>query len=313
MLAGQLLAEGDGGELAVGRRQPHRGRPLDELLVAAAVLDQVGDGDELQPVLLAVRDQVAHARHRPVVVHHLADDAGRVQAREPGEVDRGLGLAAAPQHAARACPQREDVAGLDEVAGALARVDRDLDRARAVLRGDAGRDPLARLDRDREGGAEGRLVALGHRLQPQLVAALLGQAEADQPAAVRGHEVDRLGRRELGRDRQVALVLAVGGVDDDHEPAVADVLDRLLDGGEGGGAVGRVHLAVDRNPQAEASRSAYFASRSTSTLTSSPGPSAPRVVCSSVNGTSAISTPSSSSAAIVSETPSTASEPFSTQ
>jgi hypothetical protein len=32
-----------------------------------------------------------------------------------------------------------------------------------------------------------------------------------------------------------------------------------------------------------------------------------------VNGTSAISTPSSLSAAIVSETPSTASEPFSTQ
>ena len=134
-----------------------------------------------------------------------------------------------------------------------------------------------------------RLVALGHRLQAELVAAFLGQAEADQPAAVRGHEVDRLGRRELRRDRQVALVLAVGGVDDDHELAVADVLDRLLDGGEGGGAVGRVHLAVDRNPQAEASRSAYFASRSTSTLTSSPGPSAPRVVCSSVNGTSATS------------------------
>ena len=31
-----------------------------------------------------------------------------------------------------------------------------------------------------------------------------------RPRAVRGHEVDRLGRRELGRDRQVALVLAVG-------------------------------------------------------------------------------------------------------
>ena len=74
-----------------------------------------------------------------------------------------------------------------------------------------------------------RLVPLGHRPQAELVAALLGQAEADQPAAVRRHEVDRLGRRELGGDRQVALVLAVGRVDDDDELALADVLDRLLD------------------------------------------------------------------------------------
>ena len=78
---------------------------------------------------------------------------------------------------------------------------------------------LARLDRRREGGAERRLVVLGHRAQPELVAALLGQAEADQAAPVRGHEVDRLGRRELGGDRQVALVLAVGRVDDDDELA----------------------------------------------------------------------------------------------
>ena len=53
--------------------------------------------------------------------------------------------------------------------------------------------------------------------EPELVAALLGQAEADQPAALRGHEVDRLRGRELGGDRQVALVLAVLVVDDDDE------------------------------------------------------------------------------------------------
>ena len=83
-LAGQLLAERDRRELAVGRRQPHGGHPLDELLVPAAVLDQVGDGDQLQPVLAAEGDQVGHARHRPVLLHHLADDAGRDQARRGG-------------------------------------------------------------------------------------------------------------------------------------------------------------------------------------------------------------------------------------
>ena len=55
VLARQLLAEGDRLELAVLGRQPHRDLALDELLVAAPVLDEVGDADELQLVALAVR------------------------------------------------------------------------------------------------------------------------------------------------------------------------------------------------------------------------------------------------------------------
>ena len=110
-------------------------------------------------------------------------DAGRVEAGEAREVDRGLGLAGALEDAAGSRAQREDVAGLDEVARRSTRVDRDLDRARAVGGGDAGRDALARLDRDREGGAEAASrCCVGHRSQAELVAALLGQAEADQPA-----------------------------------------------------------------------------------------------------------------------------------
>jgi hypothetical protein len=60
-----------------------------------------------------------------------------------------------------------------------------------------GGDALARLDRDGERGLERRLVVLGHLAQAELVAALLGERQADQPARVGGHEVDRLGRREL--------------------------------------------------------------------------------------------------------------------
>ena len=116
--------------------------------------------------------------------------------------------------------------------GRGARVDRDLDRARAVVRGDAGRDALARLDRDREGGLERRLVLRRHQVEAELVAAVRREREADQPAPLLGHEVDRLGRRELGGHREVALVLAVLVVADDDHLARADVLDRLLDGRE---------------------------------------------------------------------------------
>ena len=205
--------------------------------VPAAVLDQVGDRDHLQLVPLAVVAEVGHAGHRAVVLHDLADDAGGDQAGEPREVDRGLGLAGALEHAAATGAKREDVARLDEVARSRRRVDRDLDRVGAIVCRDSRRHAFARLDRDGEGRAERRLVLVGHLPQPELVAALLGQAEADEAARVGDHEVDCLRRRELGRDRQVALVLAVLVVDHDDEPAGADLLDRLFDGREG--ALGR--------------------------------------------------------------------------
>ena len=229
VLAADELAVADGLEVAEAGRQPRRDDALDELVVAAAVGDEVGDGDHLQVVALAVLDEVADARHRAVVVHDLADDAGGVQAGEPREVDRGLGLADALEHAAGAALQREDVAGLDEVARRGLGVDRDLDRARAVVRRDARRDAFARLDRDRERRLERRLVLRGHEVEAELVAALRGEAEADEPAAVRGHEVHGLGGRELRGHREIALVLAILVVADDDHLARADVLERLVD------------------------------------------------------------------------------------
>ena len=228
-LAGELLAERDPVELAVLGGQANGCAALDELLVAAAVLDEIGDGDHLQAVLLAVGDEVGDARHRAVVLHHLANHAGRDEPSEPGEVDGGFGLADALQHTAGLSAQREDMARLDDVARAARRVDRNLDRAGAVAGGDPGGDAVARLDRDRERRAERRLVLLGHLPQPQLVAALWREAEADQAATVGRHEVHRGGCCKLGCDRQIAFVLAVSVVTHDHEAAGADLLDRLLD------------------------------------------------------------------------------------
>ncbi len=225
-------AVADDGELAEAGRQLRGHDALDELVVAAPVGDQVGDGDHLEPVLGAVALEVGHAGHRPVVVHDLADHAGRREAGEPGEVDRRLGLAGALEHPAGLGLEREHVAGLHEVARGGAGVDRHGDGARAVGGGDAGGDAVARLDRDRERRLEGRLVLGRHQVEAELVAAVGRERQADQPAALAGHEVDRLGRGELGGDREVALVLAVLVVADDDHPPGADVLDRLLDGGE---------------------------------------------------------------------------------
>src|SRR5205823_5937028 len=196
-----------------------------------------------------------------------------------------------------------------EILGLRVGIDGDLNRARTIRRRDPGRDTLARLDGDGESGAVRRLVPLRHLAKAELVAAVLGEAEADEPTRLLRHEVDRVGCGELGRDREVTLVLAVGRVDDDDELAVADVLDRLFDGGEG--ALFLDFHSEDGN--AGRSRSTYFARTSVSRLTLSPGARPPSVVAASVCCTSATAKPSPSTAATVRETPSTVIEPFSTR
>jgi hypothetical protein len=88
---------------------------------------------------------------------------------------------------------------------------------------------LASLDRDREGGAELGLVLPDHHRQIEPPRPLLGQGQADEPAGLARHEVDGLGRDEARRQHEVALVLALLVVDEDHHVGVADLLDGALD------------------------------------------------------------------------------------
>ena len=67
------------------------------------------------------------------------------------------------------------------------------------------------------------VFCVDHQRDLELVEPLAGHRQADQPAAVRRHEVDRLGRHLLGGDRQVALVLAILVVDDDDHLAARGI------------------------------------------------------------------------------------------
>jgi hypothetical protein len=67
-----------------------------------AIPCQIRDGNHQKVVLFAKADQVRHTRHGAVLVDDLADDASRIEAREPGKIDRSLGLAAALENAAGA-------------------------------------------------------------------------------------------------------------------------------------------------------------------------------------------------------------------
>ena len=59
--------------------------------------------------------------------------------------------------------------------------------------------------------------------------ARLRQRQADETAAMLGHEVDGIGRRHLRRNDEVALVLAIFRIDENDHTAVLHLLDDLLD------------------------------------------------------------------------------------
>ena len=88
----------------------HLDRALDEVIVFAAIGDEVGDGADLETVKLRELHEVGQPRHRAVVVHDLADHAGRIEPREPRDIDGGFGMAGAHQRAAVARDQRKHMA-----------------------------------------------------------------------------------------------------------------------------------------------------------------------------------------------------------
>ena len=124
--------------------------------VRAAIGDQVGDRADLQAVQLGERHQVRQPGHGAVVVHDLADHAGRVQpgqrarCRPPPRCGRR-----GPARRRRAPPAGRRGPGRRCRRGPCVGIDGDGDGAGAVGGRDAGGDALARLDRHGEGGADG--------------------------------------------------------------------------------------------------------------------------------------------------------------
>ena len=220
----------DGPELASeAARDAGLGPPVDERVVLAAIVDQVGDRRDLERMAGSERLEVRKSRHRPIVAENLANDAGRHEPGEPGEVDRTLGLPRAHEDAAAAGAQREDVTRRHDVGRAGIGPDGGADRRRAIDRGDAARDTVACIDRDGEGRAERRPVLAHHHGEAQLLAVLLGERETDEPTAMRRHEVDVLGGQAFRGDAEVPLVLAILVVHEDDRAARAELCERLVD------------------------------------------------------------------------------------
>ena len=197
---------------------------LDQPLVLRAIVDEVGDRADFQAMLLGERDQVGQSRHRTVVAQDLADHRRRREPGQRGEIAASLGVTGAHEHAAFLRHDRKNMTGLDDVGRLRAGRDSDLDRPCAIRRRDARGDARSSLDRDGEIRPVDRLVVIRHRRQVELPAARFGECQADETAGVLRHEVDRLGRHEVGAEHQIAFILAILLVDEDDHASCLELV-----------------------------------------------------------------------------------------
>ena len=112
--------------------------------------------------------------------------------------------------------------------GCARRRDGRLNRARAIVRRDAGRHALGRFDRDREIRGLTNVGIADHQRQAQLLATRARQREANQPAAVLRHEVDVFGAHLRGRHDEIAFVLALLVVENHDHLARANRRDDVV-------------------------------------------------------------------------------------
>ena len=231
-LAIEKALVGDDAELPVFGGQRRRGRAPDERLGPHPVLDQIGDRDHQQLVLPGEPRQLRHARHRAVLVHDFADDAGRIETGNPREIDRRLGLPGPHQHAAVARLEREDMAGPCQIRRPGARIDRRQDRRCPIGGGNPGARHALRFDGDDERRLELRGVLRDHLRQIELISRSSVSGTQISPRPCVAMKLIASGVMCSRGDRQVAFVFAVFVVDDDDHLAVADGLDRVVDGRE---------------------------------------------------------------------------------
>ena len=133
-------------------------------------------------------------------------------------------MASSLQDPPLAGPQGKDVAWAAQVRGTTAGMDGHLDCSGPILSRNARTDSVfgASINADCEGGLIAVGVAIHHQWQIEGIQALTLHRQADQAPSFSGHEIDLLGRCELGRTDQVAFVFAILIVHNHDRLAIAD-------------------------------------------------------------------------------------------
>src|SRR5690606_20223582 len=121
--------------------------PLYGALIEQAIMDQVGNGADLQAMLLGEGFQFGAAGHAAVLVHDFADYPGLAKATHARQITGSFGMTGTGQYATGLSHQREDMTRADDILGHRIRRGGRLHSSRAVSSGDAGGNTFSRLDR----------------------------------------------------------------------------------------------------------------------------------------------------------------------
>ena len=229
-----IASVGDGGEIAVRRRQLGFGHTVHQPVVAKSVGDEVRQGHDFNPESRGHSFKLGQPGHRAVFFQNLADDSARIEAGHSGQVNDGFSMSCPCQDAALSGAQREHVSRPDNILGLRGGVEHGLYRLGAVGCGDAGAHFVLGFDGHGERGSELGCIMIHHHGYLQLVKTLAGDRQADKPAAMSGHEVNSIGGYLLRRHGQVALVLPVLIVDYDKALAGFDVFNCFWNRGQTG-------------------------------------------------------------------------------
>jgi hypothetical protein len=196
---------------------------LHELLAFAAVSDEVLDGTHFEPVFLFEADEIRQAGHGAIVLHDFANDSGGIESGEARKIDGGLGVTSTAKNPAGLGLERENMPGLDEIGGLCLGIREQADRGGTVFHADACGYAFGGIHRNGEIGFKKFAVLGNHSLEAEAGSALLGDGRADETSAELCHEIDGC-RRDLGGGHdEIALVLAVGVVGDNHHASSTDV------------------------------------------------------------------------------------------
>ena len=163
--------------------------------------------------------QLGQTSHGAVVVHYLHQHTHRLQTGQAAEVHGGLGVSGALEHALVLCVQGVYVARTAEGLGDACGVGKGTQGGAAVLSGDSSGAALQLVHRDGERRAEHGGVFLHLACEVQFLATLYGHGRAKDATGILEHEIHLLGCYFLGGDDDVALVLAVFVINNNHHLA----------------------------------------------------------------------------------------------
>src|SRR5436190_6470054 len=130
----QMVDAVEGRRISDGAGRPDRrldrkgGLALDQPLAGLAMGNEVGDGNDGEPVLAREVEYLRATLDGAVVIDELRDDPRRMEACKPGEIDRRLGMARAHEHATRFGDQWKNVSRPHEVACLHIAIGKRMDR-----------------------------------------------------------------------------------------------------------------------------------------------------------------------------------------